>query len=514
MGCACSNAKDGPVLEERFKGARRLSQLAIHAGYFCETASFKKLISKFPQLMLLPWEYQRAMGVVKLADPMALKYTFLSHQWETLTHPFPDLKQVTEHLNSLQDPYFWADWYCVPQWSRNADPYPADPVATTIFLMTMKSFHRLCAFSASALAVVKRGVGLKMRGFDMEAGWQIDDEMLSDAAEAETSIEQGREKSAAKSTPLLLKSLTEELACTGVDLEYGVRAWCALERCYLPAAPHKDVRLLSLVASLKKAQSHARLIQSETLKQQNKDKSPGNNGSGDDHDPLSKYVNNLERLSGLMHLCQPSESNRAFYMNAWAYNYLKRCVLTITHLADYLYLDALMVTGTDMGQHGSLYLQSVADDEAPLKAALEALNGARPEGLLEPRVHFPDGSTPGILTLDCLFGVEAREELDKTAIKTGETRQLFGGVRLMRVQRFELDKKRAFLWLSDSGLLGSSPSVTELELRWQGGRTNMTAIVVKTRSRRLWTREDRLEFRRQKEALALAALLSQSGLAT
>ena len=124
----------------------------------------------------------------------------------------------------------------------------------------------------------------------MEAGWQIDDEMLSDAAEAETSIEQGREKSAAKSTPLLLKSLTEELACTGVDLEYGVRAWCALERCYLPAAPHKDVRLLSLVASLKKAQSHARLIQSETLKQQNKDKSPGNNGSGDDHDPLSKYM--------------------------------------------------------------------------------------------------------------------------------------------------------------------------------------------------------------------------------
>ena len=475
------------------------------------------LISKFPQLMVLPWEYQRAMGVVKLANPMTLRYTFLSHQWETLRHPFPDLKQVTEHLHNLTDPYFWADWYCVPQWSRNTSPYPADPMATTIFLMTMKSFHQLCAFSTSALAVVKRGVGLKMRGFDMEAGWQIDDELLSDAAEAETSIKsttQAREKNTEKRTPLLLMPLTEQLACTGVDLEYGVRAWCALERCYLPAAPHKDVRLLSLAATLKKVQSHTRLIQSETSRLHNQDCSSGNKSSGDTHDALSKYVNNLERLSGLIQLCQPSESNRAFYMNAWAYNYLKRCVLTIAHSEDYFYLDALMVTSTDMGQHGSLYLQSVADNEAPLKAALEALSGTRPEGLLEPRLHFPDGSVPGVVTLDCLFGIEASEENGRTAIKTGETRQLFGGVRLMRVQRFELDKKRALLWLSDSGLLGSSPSVTELELRWQGSRSNMTAIVVKTKNRRLWTREDRLEFQRQKEALALAALLSQSSLTT
>ena len=187
-------------------------------------------------------------------------------------------------------------------------------------------------------------------------------------------------------------------------------------------------------------------------------------------------------------------------------------MFTITNPNDYQYLDVLMVTGTDMVQNGSLYLQSVADNEAPLMAALDALNGGRPERLLEPRVHFPDGCTPALLTIDGLFGLEMGQDLDKSAIKVGEIRLLFGGVRLMKVVSFELDKKRAFLWLSDSGLLGSSPSVTELELRWQGSRKNMTAIVVKTRHKRPWTQEDRFEHARQKRAFALAASLSQSGL--
>ena len=93
-------------------------------------------------------------------------------------------------------------------------------------------------------------------------------------------------------------------------------------------------------------------------------------------------------------------------MNAWAYNYLKKCVLTITNPNDYIYLDVLMVSGTQMAEFGSLYLQSVADNEAPLKAALAALNGERPKQLLEPRVFFPDGYTPDMLSLDALFGLE------------------------------------------------------------------------------------------------------------
>ena len=44
---------------------------------------------------------------------------------------------------------------------------------------------------------------------------------------------------------------------------------------------------------------------------------------------LSKLMNDLERLRGLIELCKLSESNRSFYMNAWAYHFLKRWVLTV-----------------------------------------------------------------------------------------------------------------------------------------------------------------------------------------
>ena len=284
----------------------------------------KGLIASHAELMLLPWEYQRAMGIVKPANPMTVKYTFLSHQWETPGHPFPDLKQLTEHLDSITDPLFWCDWYCVPQWSRNTDPYPPDPMAITIFLTTMKSFHRLCAYSQTALAVVKRGDGLKMRGFDKQRGWQIDQEMLADAEEADALIRQVRDTARAKGSRLQLREVTAEAVGCGVDLEYGVRAWCALERCYLPAAPHKDVRLVSLAASVRKLRNHAHVLQSELSKLRESRQMPSKKeaASLDDEaeDPLSKMMNNIERLSGLIDLCQPSEANRTFYMNAWAYH--------------------------------------------------------------------------------------------------------------------------------------------------------------------------------------------------
>ena len=51
--------------------------------------------------------------------------------------------------------------------------------------------------------------------------------------------------------------------------------------------------------------------------------------------PLALLLNNLERLKGLVDLCQPSDANRQLYMNAWSYCYLKNCVLTITNPNDY-----------------------------------------------------------------------------------------------------------------------------------------------------------------------------------
>ena len=133
--------------------------------------------------------------------------------------------QLTEHVKLIWTEWFWCDWYSVPQWSRNADPYRPDPLAQIIFQTTMKSFHTLCTHSGDAIAVVKRGLGLKMRGFDEESGWQIDKELTQAAGEADEQL-RGND----------LRLLAEGVVHAGVDLEYGVRAWCALERCYLPSA--------------------------------------------------------------------------------------------------------------------------------------------------------------------------------------------------------------------------------------------------------------------------------------
>ena len=135
MGCSSSKG-DPEIFTTRFRGARRHSHLEVRIGYFCDSAIFRKLTTKHLELMVLPWEYQRAMGVVVLADPMTIAYTFISHQWESPEHPFFDLKQITEHLDLIADPYFWCDWYSVPQWSRKALPHPQDPMSITIFQMT------------------------------------------------------------------------------------------------------------------------------------------------------------------------------------------------------------------------------------------------------------------------------------------------------------------------------------------------------------------------------------------
>ena len=54
-----------------------------------------------------------------------------------------------------------------------------------------------------------------------------------------------------------LRPSAESAVQAGVDLEYGVRAWCALERCYLPSAPHKDERIVAMLPLLGNLESAA-----------------------------------------------------------------------------------------------------------------------------------------------------------------------------------------------------------------------------------------------------------------
>lgn len=468
-----------------------MSLMSTRMGYFVHTKTATKMLKLAPSVMLFPWEIQRKMGVVKMLNPMLIEYTFLSHQWETPGHPFPDMQQLTEHLHAVTTEYFWLDWFCVPQWSRTDEWL--DPIAIMIFEVTMRSFQKLCVHSTTSLAVVKRCAGLKMRGFDTEKGWQIDDELAEHAQDADRQLETQFGKKAHDGQ--ILRQLAEAVEAAGVDLEYGVRAWCALERCYLPAAPHRDVRLLKLlpnVASLEAAvQRGANQITAAKAKGAKTNKGE-EDSLLDAASPVALLINDIERLKGVIDLCQPSEANRALYMNAWSYHYLKRCVLTITNPKDYDFLDVLFVNSVDLGAYGSLYIASVADDGKQVTRVLEQMD-ERPTSLVEPRVHFPKGAVPPTLTLSALIGSE----------QVGIVAETFGGIRLAQVIAVELERKRVFIKISDAGLLGAPPTVTEFEVRWKGSRSNITALITKQTTNRSWTLADRKMHIEQQRVLRL-----------
>lgn len=107
-------------------------------AYFADVALLKRFLRVAPELLLLPWEYMRAMGALRVLDPRRAVFTFFSHQWQSQPHPFPDLLQISEHLNAIETPYMWCDWYCVPQWSRK--PGCASTILH-LFEQTMSSFH-------------------------------------------------------------------------------------------------------------------------------------------------------------------------------------------------------------------------------------------------------------------------------------------------------------------------------------------------------------------------------------
>uniref|UniRef100_A0A7S2CND6 Uncharacterized protein n=1 Tax=Haptolina brevifila TaxID=156173 RepID=A0A7S2CND6_9EUKA len=196
-------------------------------------------------------------------------------------------------------------------------------------------------------------------------------------------------------------------------------------------------------------------------------------------------------------------------MNAWSYHYLKKCVLTITNPADYQFLDTLMVTDTNMGAYGNLYLQAVADDDKPVLMELEHLE-QRPDHLVEPRVYWPPKDPTPKLTLDDLIGLEG--EACKSVARQGDMADSFDGMRLVAMERVDLEHKQASLIISDAGLLGATPNVSTLEVRWKGSRSNILAIIVRTKSRRTWTLDDRTAHAKQRRTLQLNNSLKNSGL--
>ena len=228
------------------------------------------------------------------------------------------------------------------------------------------------------------------------------------------------------SSDSLLK-LAQPVATIGVDLEYGIRAWCALERCYLPNVPPKDLRLVKLLPAIQKLQSVALKCRTDITARLSK----GGEDAEESTSPVALLLNDVERLKRLLAICEPSDANRSLYMNAWTYHYLKKCVLTITNTADYQYLDMLMVTDTEMQTYGNLYLQSVADDDAAVLRELDKYGEERPKHLVEPRVYWPPREPSPKLTLDDLIGLESGG--DKPVARQGAMSESFGGMRLVTV---------------------------------------------------------------------------------
>ena len=89
----------------------KIAPTEVNRAYFANVPMLKYFAKYHPALLLLPWEVMRAMGVVQARDSMRTRYTFFSHQWQTSTHPFPDLLQLTEHLDGITTTWMWLDWY-------------------------------------------------------------------------------------------------------------------------------------------------------------------------------------------------------------------------------------------------------------------------------------------------------------------------------------------------------------------------------------------------------------------
>ena len=177
----------------------------------------------------------------------------------------------------------------------------------------MKSFHKLCFCSNDAFLIFKRGGGLRdiappgsripggsvtLRPFDEERG----QDFVADLRRLQ--IKAGLELDAA-SVATLGQSITaiEEV---GIDLEYSIRAWCVLERCYLPPGTrHNDVRILRLLPALNKLRDECMVIMTRRKV---------------DVKPVALMVSIVEQIESILELSQPDEETQRLYRNAWSYH--------------------------------------------------------------------------------------------------------------------------------------------------------------------------------------------------
>lgn len=152
-------------------------------------------------------------------------------------------------------------------------------------------------------------------------------------------------------------------------------------------------------------------------------------------------------------------------------------MLTISNMDDYKYLDSLLVTNSELGENGALYLQSIAD----LKSD-ELVDAWR-----DKTMFFPGGEAPkdvkGMLGLVC----------DRDQMARGNVVSKLDGAVIFKIEEFREETKPRMmeLHISDAGICAATPHVTELKITWNGSRTKPRDLKVKTKESREWTKEDR-----------------------
>ena len=479
--------------------ASELGKSSDWRAYFADVGMLRRFACECPELLLLPWERMRAMGVLAWKNPVETDYTFLTHQWEHPTHPFPDLLQITEHIDLICTPYLcthriearnqagdietslitrlwfrarrWLDWYSVPQWSRACEP--PDPLAIQIFGSTMKSFHKLCFCSDSAFIIFKRGGGLtthiadpgsripggsvSLRPHDPEKGQDF-------VAELRLLLDEAAEIVDEASVATLSASITA-LQEVGIDLEYAIRAWCVLERCYLPPTRHNDVRILRLRPALSKLRDDCMDIMAALSRRKI------------EVQPVALMVSLVEQIESILEISQPDAGTQKLYRNAWSYHCapgppshtrpvpnershsprrprrsadMKRQVLTIGDPDDFKYIDKLLVSDAVVGDYGGLYLQSIAGGKRA-----NCLDGG-----LDPKMHLPRGKDSsklkkkGVSLYDLLGSSKEAADRGEEIWALGAPVEKLDGALLLVVKKLDMKKKKIQLELSDAGFCG------------------------------------------------------------
>lgn len=251
--------------------------------------------------------------------------------------------------------------------------------------------------------------------------------------------------------------LVGSIDAIGLDLEYAIRAWCVLERCYLPKSEHSDVRVLRLLPLLEDLKHTAFMI---VAKKQ--------------VESALQVVNIIEQLNGLLSLCQPSEESKKYYQNAFSLHYLKKRVLTITNPNDYKYLDRLLVTDSDLGDYGALYLQAAAD-------AVEMRSG---HPWMDSSMYFPPQSVPEVSLFDFVC--------DRKLLKQGAVVSKLRGAIMLKIVEYDKDDRRMLIRISDAGVCAAAPHIMDVEVEWKGSREAVKRLKIRKQLERDWTKEERV----------------------